>query len=363
MLRPAATDRCRRPVAGRAAGVHTPSDAVGPRILPTSIDEQRDAVAESARDADDADVIEQRDPSSPETRAELSGITLHSDVVAVRTRGALRSSEMPAPMDMIEGIAIRDRELRAFCRRLLGSSDAWSPMVDDAVDGLLAAVARRMPIALRGASDLVPVAYALHRRIFGTDRPFVVCDPRRREGEGSARMPPSRRTMALALEAAIDGSICLRSRRLPTDFDLLRESLRAAAAPVAMVFVCLHGEDRVRDLFFRPIEVPSLAARASESDRLLQDALDEAARALGTERPRIPRRLRDGALEGVTSFAELEKTALRIVALVCSRNPSAAAARLEMAPVSLNRWLYRRPSLVEIVEFAREFKARGDNDD
>jgi hypothetical protein len=223
-------------------------------------------------------VTETRDPSPPETRADSSGIALHNDVVAVRARGALLPSEVPVAVDVTEGIAIRDRELRAFCRLLLGSSEARSAVVDDAVDGLLAAIARRMPIALRGTSDLVPVAYALHRRILGADRPFVVC----------------------------------------------------------------------------------LAARASESDRLLQDALDEAAMALGTARLRIPRRLRQDALERVASFAELEKAALRVVALVSARNPSHAAECLEMAPVSLTRWSYRRPWLMAIV---RELKARRDHDD
>jgi hypothetical protein len=306
-------------------------------------------------------VTETRDPSSPETRADSADIPLHSDIVAVRARGALLPSEVPVAClaGVTRSLAVRDRELRAFCRRLLGSSEPWSAVVDDAVDGLLAAVARGMPIALRGASDLVPVAYALHRRILGADRPFVVCDPRRCEGEGSVRMPPSRRTAALALEAAIDGSICLRSRRLPADFDRLHDSLRETF-PAATVFVCLDGYDRVRDLCCRPLEIPCLAARTSESDRLLQEALDEAATVLGTARLWIPRRLRHGLLERVASFAELEKTALRLVALVSARNPSNAAARLRIAPVSLTRWLCRRPWLMAML---RELKAHRDRDD
>jgi hypothetical protein len=302
-----------------------------------------------------------RDHSSLETRAAPSSIPLHGDVVAVRAGGALRPSGVP-DVGLAEGnpdqsIAVPDGELRAFCRRLLGPSGARSALVDDAVDGLLVAVARGLPIALRGAPDLVPVAYALHRRILGADRPFVVCDPRRREGRGSVRMPPSRRTVARTLEVARDGSICLRSRRLPADFDLLRESLRHAV-PATTVFVCLHGEDRVRDLVCRPLEVPSLSVRASESDDLLQDALEEAAAALGAARLQIPRRLRQGALDGVASFAALEKTALRLTALASARNPTQAAARLGMAPISLMRWLHRRPRLVAIV---RELKV--DRDD
>jgi hypothetical protein len=135
-------------------------------------------------------------------RASSSGIPLHNDAIAPRERGAPRPSEAPLTglTEGTEGIAARDRELRVFCRRLLGLSEARSVQVDDAVEGVITAVARGLPIALRGTSDLVPVAYALHRRIVGVDRPFVVCDPRRREIEGSVCAPPNRRTVALALE-------------------------------------------------------------------------------------------------------------------------------------------------------------------
>ncbi|HEX7839636.1 MAG TPA: hypothetical protein VF469_19305 [Kofleriaceae bacterium] len=307
-------------------------------------------------------MAETHDPSSPEMRAGSSDIPLHNDTIAAREKRALRPSEVPLTCltEGTEDIAVRDRELRVFCRRLLGSSEARSFQVDDAVDGMLTAVARGMPIALRGASDLVPVAYALHRRILGADRPFVVCDPRRREGEGSVRAPPSRWTVALAVEAAMDGSICLRSRRLPADFDRLRESVREAA-PFPAVFVCLHGDDRVRDLFCRPLEIPPLTARASESHRLFQEALDEAAAALGTARLRIPQQARQGVLERVASFAELEKTALRIVALASARNPSQAAVRLQMAPVSLKRWLHRRPWLMAVLRELKAYRFHADD--
>jgi hypothetical protein len=302
-------------------------------------------------DGHDADVAETRDLSSPAMRAGSSGIPLHDNVISAREKGAIRPSEVP-PTCLTEGtagIAVRDRELRVFCRRLLGSSEARSVEVDDAIDAVISAVARGLPIALRGKSDLVPVAYALHRRIVGADRPFVVCDPRRREVEGSVRAPPNRRTIALALESAMDGSICLRSRRLPADFDRLRESGRDAA-PFPTVFICLHRDDRVRDLLCRPLEIPPLATRASESHRLLQEAMDEAATALGTARVRIPRPARQGILEAVDSFAELEKTALRVVALASTPNPTQAAQRLGMALVSLTRWLHRRPVLMAVLD-------------
>jgi hypothetical protein len=306
-------------------------------------------------------VAETRDPSSPEQRADSPGIPLPNDAIAAREIGALRLSEVPvsALTEGTEDIAVRDRELRVFFRRLLGLSEARSAQVDDAVDRVITAVDRGTPIALRGASDLVPVAYALHRRIVGADRPFVVCDPRRREVEGSVRAPPNRRTVGLALEAAMDGSICLRSRRLPADFDRL-ESVRDAA-PFPTIFVCLHREDRVRDLVCRPLEIPLLAARASESHRLLLEAMDDAATALGTGPLRLPRQARHGVLEGVASFADLEKTALRIVALASAPNPSQAAVRLGIALVSLTRWLDRRPWLLPVLDELKANRSHADD--
>jgi len=84
---------------------------------------------------------------------------LRTDAVAMRARGARH--ENPTPGGVLastapDGMALGDHELRTFCRRLLGWSSARAEPVDAAIDHLLAAVARRTPIALRGTSDLVP---------------------------------------------------------------------------------------------------------------------------------------------------------------------------------------------------------------
>jgi hypothetical protein len=156
-------------------------------------------------------------------------------------------------------------------------------------------------------------------------------------------------TVCMVRASVMDGSICLRSRRLPADFDRLRKS-GPDAAPFPTVFICLHRDDRVRDLLCRPLEIPPLATRAAESHRLLQEAMGEAVTALGTARVWIPRQVRQGILEGIASFAELEKTALRVVALASTPNPTQAAARLGIALVSLMRWLHRRPVLMAVLD-------------
>lgn len=135
--------------------------------------------------------------------------------------------------------------------------------------------------------------------------------------------------------------MCIRSNRLPPDFDALALSLRASGA-VSMLFVCLQGYDPVRDLLSPPIEVHPLAARASELERLLDECLKDSAEVLGVREVRLPRRLRESVLRRVESLADLETTALRLVALASSRSVLQAAGRLRMAAVSLSRWLGRR---------------------
>lgn len=317
---------------------------VGIVIVPPRIDQGSGRVAQDSGGDDDADMVETHNRSSPEAPISPSGITRPDEmVIALRIRSACRPFPISRALSAsgeADDLLVRDRALRELCCRLLGWSAARAGQIDDVMDILLVAVARGTPIALRGGSDLVPVAYALHRKLLGADRPFVVCDPRRREGEGSVRCPPNRRTGLLALDAAMDGSLCLHSRRLPADFDLLTPRLRGGLPTTT--FVCLHDDDRVRDLLCRPIEIPSLAERAPELDRLLDESLDDAAETLGLPRARLSRRVRRIVLDHVASFADLEKTALRVVALVSAPNVTQAALRLRMAPVSLIRWLRRR---------------------
>jgi hypothetical protein len=269
---------------------------------------------------------------------------LHNDIVSVREKATERHCQLPdgCVIPSAPGVAMyRERELRAFCGRLVGWADELTDIVDEVMDTLLNAIARRSPIALRGASDLVPTAHALHRRLLGSERPFVVCDPRRREGDGSVRSPPNRRTGLLALDAATGGSVCIRANRLPRDFDALVTRLRQENS-TAMLFVCLNGNDPLRDLLYPPIEIPSLAQRVPDRERLLDEFLMEAAAVLGVDTVQLAERMRSSVLRNVASLADLEKTALRLVALASSQNMSQAAARLHMAPVSLSRWVSRR---------------------
>jgi len=90
-------------------------------------------------------------------------------------------------------------DLHGFVARLVGWTRAKE--IEQALVSIRLAVARSAHLVLRGAGDMVPIAYALHRRTLGTDKPFVVCDPRRgdtsREGRAGRRQyPPSRYRIA-----------------------------------------------------------------------------------------------------------------------------------------------------------------------
>jgi hypothetical protein len=234
-----------------------------------------------------------------------------------------------------------DRELRDFFGRIFGWCDERRDLADDAMRTLLTAITHGTAVALRGESDLVPIAYTLHRRLLGAERPFIVCDPRRRDGAGSLRSPPNLRSGMEALLAAAGGSVCIRACRLPTDFDAFAASVRGSG-PTAQVFMCLSDRDRIRDLLSPPLEIPALAERQADLDRLISECLADATRALGVERMRFSGRAPDSILHGVTSLAELERSVLRLVALKLSPNLSQAARRLRVSPVSLSRWVHRR---------------------
>jgi hypothetical protein len=233
--------------------------------------------------------------------------------------------------------------LRELCERILGRTDDKIDVVDRSMRVLRDAVTRGTAIVLRGESDLVPVAHAIHRRMFGTASPFVVCDPRRTDGDGSARSPANRATIEAALELASGGSICVRGRRLPEDIDLLRERPQRSAACVRL-FICVNEIKELTCLCVDTLDVPSLEERISELDDLIDEHIKEAARGLVVEPP-VPS-LGDRAfiLYNTKTWADLQKAVTRWVILKVEPNVCRAAGRLKIAPVSLSRWSGRRSS-------------------
>jgi hypothetical protein len=232
-------------------------------------------------------------------------------------------------------------ELRAFLARLLGWTN--NRVVDLALRSVELATSRRVTLVLRGAEDLVPIAQSLHRRALGAELPFVVCDPRRGDVSASVRSPANYGSGVRAVAAAIGGTLCVRARRPPDDFPEVRSRLRDADD--VMLIVCVETDDDDGPLLIRPapIHVPPIATRHAGIPRIIDEyardaiaELDASSEAFtGDDRAWV-------RAHAAGSLSEIEKATLRLVALHASRNASAAAARLGMAPVSLQRWIGRR---------------------
>jgi hypothetical protein len=232
-------------------------------------------------------------------------------------------------------------ELRPFLSRLLGW--ASDEAIDLALRSIDLAAKHRAHLVLQGAGDLVPIAQSLHRRVLGVDKPFIVCDPRRGNKRASVRSPANRESSVEAFRAASGGSLCVRRTRLPDDFAAIVPRLRRAHN-VQYIIVCSNLDDDADPLLVlpAPIEVPPLASRTHEVERIVDEYAADAIVELHARDACFTSRDRQWIVEHPTSLAEIEKATMRVVALRMSRNLSDAAERLGMAPVSLWRWIIRR---------------------
>jgi hypothetical protein len=107
--------------------------------------------------------------------------------------------------------------------------------------------------------------------------------------------------------------------------------------------ICCEGDDDALLVRPTPLVVPPLASRAAELDRVIAEYAEDAIALVCAQHTGFTAADHAGVRENAaSSLAEIEKGTLRLVAIRMSRNMSAAAARLEMAPVSLSRWLDRR---------------------
>jgi hypothetical protein len=89
--------------------------------------------------------------------------------------------------------------------------------------------------------------------------------------------------------------------------------------------------------------VPPLAGRAYELSRVIDEYVRDAIIELNAQDTGVTDADRAWIRErAASSLAEIEKAALRMVAIRASRSVSAAAERIGMAPVSLLNWLGRR---------------------
>lgn len=235
--------------------------------------------------------------------------------------------------------------LREYLARILGWSEDRSEAVDTALRSVRLSATRRAALALCGEGDLIPIARGLHRYSLSADRPFVLCDPRRRptdeqaatEGYASANYTSG----LAALRAAGGGSICVWFKRLPRDFSELTAALRDPGVRVQLIACGLRPADR-KDLVSAPIEIPPLSTRADELDRIIEEYAREAGELLGIAQS-FSHVDRDWVLRNSAgSLPEIEKGTLRLVALRDAGNVARAASKLGMAHASLGEWIGRR---------------------
>ncbi len=230
--------------------------------------------------------------------------------------------------------------LRGFLARILGWSSDRAETVDLAVRSVRLSATRRAALALCGDGDLVPIARGLHHYSLGDDRPFVLCDPRRRVTEHSA--PLENYTVGMhAFRAALGGSMCMWVKRLPRDFADVTTALHDPGTRVQLIVCGVRPPDS-KELVSAPIEVPPLSSRPDEIERVIDEYAADAVTALHASAS-FNTVDRDWVrLHSATSLPEIEKGTLRIIALREAGNIARAAAMIGMAHASLGEWIGRR---------------------
>lgn len=247
--------------------------------------------------------------------------------------------------------------LRGFLARLLGWGAARRPDVDRALRSVRLAATHRAPLVLAGKGEIVMVAQSLHAHVRGRDRPFVLCDVRRRRADADVRSVANFKDVRHALRAAVGGSLCLLRRRMPRDASAILDETRAAR-PRAQLVLCVSESEwnPVESLLADPVVIPPLATRDHELDRIISEYATDAMTELGTPRSVFTAEEHEWVRTfSASSLPEIERGTRRLVALRTTRTMSGAAVRLGMSAVSLSRWLGRR-------DVTEEFRFRSESD-
>lgn len=217
--------------------------------------------------------------------------------------------------------------LRDFLSRAIGWNAKRRPEVDRALRAVRDMANRRSSMVLCGDGDLSSFVRRIHQLSFGYASPFVECEAE----------------VDQCLAASAGGLMYVRGGdKLPKDIAdatdpeadvrlvIACETLKDARAAVAAV-----GRSEL-------IELPSLASRPHELDRLVHEYAADAVKKLDAAAPKF----REHEMSWIrasnpTSLDDVETTALRIVAL---RNwgVNAGAEKLGISHAALSRWASRR---------------------
>ncbi len=131
----------------------------------------------------------------------------------------------------------RTTALRNFCSRLLSWGDDRLSEVDQVLRAIRLATSGRAVLMLRGSGDLVHVAQTIHRYAGREAAPFIVSDPRRHAVAATVRSPANFPRGIDALHRALHGTLCIRLRRPPPDFDEVLRAFREPECEVQLVLI------------------------------------------------------------------------------------------------------------------------------
>jgi hypothetical protein len=239
--------------------------------------------------------------------------------------------------------------LRRALSRMLGWSAARAESIDLALRMLRLAATGRALLVLCGESYLVPFAEELHRLTHTEQRPFVLCNPRRRASEDTESFTRCVTSGLAAVEQAADGTICIDDQRRPPDLVEMLYQLRQPECP-AQLIVLTRNAHKAELYSVAPVVIPPLRTRREEIDRLIMEYEAEAVQRLGVDpltlTPAQRAWIREQSSE---TLIEIRTATLRLVALHHAGSVAAAAALLKMSHVGLGQWLERRsfePGLV-----------------
>ncbi|NJM90811.1 MAG: FHA domain-containing protein [Myxococcales bacterium] len=233
--------------------------------------------------------------------------------------------------------------LREFLLRIMGR-DAEA-QVDETLQDIRIARARRDPLVLRGPGNLVELARQLAALLLEKGAPFALYDTCRDPvREGDVRRWPNATSLRAAIEEGRRGAVCVRSRQLPAGFVAEMLALRMSPGTAPLVIVCDVGVMALDGFRMAPpIAVQSFEHRPDdELAALVAASLAEVAREWSTDASLSPEEYR-WILANAETVDEVATCVRRLLARRSSRSTMAAARLLGIAAVSLRRWFKRHP--------------------
>jgi hypothetical protein len=231
--------------------------------------------------------------------------------------------------------------LREVLCRLIGWSDTRLGDVDLALRVVRVAATCRGSLHICGAGDLVSIAQLLHRYTLGESRPFIVCDPRRKRADSSARSATNYTSGIEALSAATGGTLCIWQNRQPDDFNQVIEARRLNPSMRAQLVVCTHTLQPTAPLIASPIVLPPLSERSSELDRIIDAFAVDAGATPGATLTAVEREW--VYQHEASSLSRIGKATRRLIAIRKNNGVMThAAAEIGMAHGTLSEWFARR---------------------